>query len=106
MRSVDDTLTQDDEPDAVVRDVLHLDARDRGRGPRGVVMPTKCPHRCAQRRRQNILQPTRLQFRDHAVGAKATVGAHQADADRWGQTVERIAEEGGRPADAGGVARP
>lgn len=79
-----DALTQDDEPHAIVRYVLHCDARHLGRRPRGIIVPTEGAHRCAQRRRQDTLQSAGLQFRDHALGAKAAVSAHQAHADRRG----------------------
>ena len=94
------------QPHTVVADVLHLDPRNPGRRPRGVIMPAERAHRRAQRRGQDVLQPAGLQFSDHAVGAEAAVGAYQGHAHGRGQTRERVAEERGRAADAGRVARP
>jgi hypothetical protein len=69
-------------------------------------MAAEGAHRRAQRGRHDVVQTPDLQLGDHAVRAKAAVGPHEGDAHGRGQPREGVAEEGGRPTDAGRVARP
>lgn len=105
--SFDDALPQDRKADAVVRDLLHLDPRNRGRRPRGVIIPPERAHRRAQCRRQDTHFNPRVASSTIMPWVQKPLSARtEATRTAVSKRAPRIAEERARPADTGGIARP